>query len=189
MVLWMVACRSNSCCTLMSVPASGNIVEYECRNVCQPIFPIPARNAADLKWRRRMSCCALGRPARFEKTQPSGLLCELRCHCSFREQARRGSMGSGFWEASVLVSPALPFTTPRRIRTVRSSQLKSRHCRPMISLARRPRHAATITIVWYGSANCARSRRISPGVSTCGIHRRPPRCRTRSMGFRSVSSR
>jgi hypothetical protein len=57
-----------------------------------------------------------------------------------------------FWEASVLVSPALPFTTPRRIKTVKSSQLKSRHCRPMISLARRPRHAATITIVWYGSA-------------------------------------
>jgi hypothetical protein len=43
-------------CTLMSVPAPRNIVEYECRKVCQPIFPIPARRAADLKWRRRMCC-------------------------------------------------------------------------------------------------------------------------------------
>src|SRR5271165_1858280 len=49
-----------------------------------------------------------------------------------------GSIGSGLREASVLVSPALPFTTPLRIRTVRSAQLQSPHCRPMISLARRP---------------------------------------------------
>jgi hypothetical protein len=55
-----------------------------------------------------------------------------------------------FWEASVLVSPDLPFTTPRLMRTVRSSQLKSCHWRPTISLARRPRHAATTT--WCGMA-------------------------------------
>lgn len=67
-------------------------------------------------------------------------------------------------------------------------QLRSPHCRPMISLARRPRHAATRTMVWYGSASCAKRRRISPRVNTRGMHLRPPRCRTRSMGLRSVNS-
>ena len=49
---------------------------------------------------------------------------------------------------------SLPFTTPRRMKTVKSSQLKSPHCRPTISLARRPRQAATRTILRYGSPSC-----------------------------------
>jgi hypothetical protein len=33
----------NSCCTLISAPIPRNNVEYECRNLCQPIFSKPAR--------------------------------------------------------------------------------------------------------------------------------------------------
>jgi hypothetical protein len=58
-----------------------------------------------------------------------------------------GSTGRGSREASVFVSPTRPWTTLRLTSSVRSHQLKSPHCKPMISLARRPRQAAIRTIV------------------------------------------
>lgn len=137
--------------------------------MCQPIFPMPARNAAALRCRRRIFCCARGRPRRLPNTQSCRPVCKLLFRSSCKGPARPRCTGRGLREASVFVSPTLPFTTPRRIRTVRSSQLKSPHCRPMISLARRPRQAATRTMVRYGSASCSSRRRISSEVSTRGI--------------------
>jgi hypothetical protein len=46
----------------------------------------------------------------------------------------------------------------------------------------RPRQAAIRTIVRYSSVSSPRTKRMSCTLSTRGIDRRPPRCRTRSNG-------
>lgn len=58
----MFAGRSSSSCTLMSVPAVRSIVEWVCRKVCLPTFPMPARNAAGFSCRCRMVSCHRGFP-------------------------------------------------------------------------------------------------------------------------------
>jgi hypothetical protein len=68
------------------------------------------------------------RPKRFPKTQSPRL---MRWVWHFRKSskaaARHASTGSALRDASVFVSPGLPLTTPRCIRTVRVSQSKSLH--------------------------------------------------------------
>jgi len=46
MVVRISACRKSSCCTLRSTPSAFSNVEWLCRNVCQPIRPIPSFSAA-----------------------------------------------------------------------------------------------------------------------------------------------
>src|SRR5207302_9526015 len=108
----------------------------ECRSVCQPVFPMQASTAVGLGSRRRMLSCQRGIPTGLANTQSDGFRCNLRHHCSAKASANRGSMGSGSCEAPAFVSPTRPLTTLRFTSRVRSSQFKSPHCKPMISLAR-----------------------------------------------------
>ena len=73
---------------------------------------------------------------------------------------------------SVFTSSSTPATHDRWIFTRRSSQSKSPHFSPSVSLTRSPRQAVTMHIVLNGSDTCSMNRRNSSIVNVRGSRSR-----------------
>ena len=111
------ACRNSSCMTLISAPVALKSVEYEWRNVCQPIRRLmPSFTAVGRMTLRIRDWPQYGRRPRvfgLAKTQSSSdLYFECSSHAT-SASARQGSIGMGFWEDSVLQGPTTCMTIDR----------------------------------------------------------------------------
>src|SRR5712692_3194134 len=109
-VLWMVECRSNSCCTLMSVRAAHSIVEYECRKGVPADLP----NTSPHSCRPQMALQDV-----LLSSRSASAVCERPILRAFAQAAllqflqrlsKTGIDEKGFTGGFSLVSPAPPFT-------------------------------------------------------------------------------
>jgi len=144
------------------------------------IFPIPALNAAGLRWRCRMFCCPRG-GQRYSRRPSLEGLCANCPSVALAGNSRAGDRwGATFWEASVLVSPRPPVHNSSTDEDSEILPVKILPLRPTISLARSPRHAATRTMVWNGSAVATRGGGSRPCQHARGMQR-PDRLLSRTI--------
>src|SRR5271163_2599216 len=61
-VVWIEACRINSCCTFIGAPVSSSHERYVWRNVCQPIPPNFPASTLRVSWMRTRLPFAVGSP-------------------------------------------------------------------------------------------------------------------------------